>query len=93
MRQEGDVSMQFNGEAFMGASVPLTELREEDLDTVSARKWSDFSNLSFGGLHFGRSNLGKLYFSENVVQTNIAVEVAVALGGNVTQIIDQSNIV
>jgi hypothetical protein len=53
------------------------ELLEEDLDAVSAGK-----NLHFGKLHFG-NDFG---------QTKIAIAVAVAIGGSVVQLIDQSDI-
>ena len=66
---------------FMDTSVSLKELREEDIDTVSAGK-----NLHFGKLHFGNKPFGN-----NVVQTNTAVQIAVASGGSVVQIIGQSN--
>ena len=42
------------------------ELREEDLDTVSAGK-----TLHFG--HFGKLHFGKLHLGKDLVQTNIAV--------------------
>jgi hypothetical protein len=67
----------------MDTSASPMELREEDLDTVAAGK-----NLHLGHLlHFG-----KLHFGNNVVQTNIAVAIAVAIGGSVVQLIDQSNV-
>jgi hypothetical protein len=61
----------------MDTTASLKELREEDLDTVSGGKT----------LHFG-----KLHFGKNVVQTNIAMQVGLAIGGTVIQIIGQSNI-
>jgi hypothetical protein len=69
----------------MDTSASPMELREEDLDTVSAGK-----NLHFG--HFGKLHFGKLHFGNNVAQTNIAVAIAVAIGGSVVQLIDQSNV-
>jgi hypothetical protein len=74
----------------MATSASLTELREEDLDTVSAGKNLHFGH--FGKLHFGKLHFGKLHFGNNVEQTNIAVAIAVAIGGSVVQLIDQSNI-
>jgi hypothetical protein len=72
----------------MDTSASPMELREEDLDTVSAGK-----NLHLGHLlHFGKLHFGKLHFGNNVVQTNIAVAIAVAIGGSVVQLIDQSNV-
>jgi hypothetical protein len=61
------------------------ELLEEDLGAVSAGK-----NLHFG--HFGKLHFGKLHFGNDVGQTKIAVAVAVAIGGSVVQLIDQSDI-
>jgi hypothetical protein len=69
----------------MDTSASPMELREEDLDTVSAGK-----NLHLG--HLGKLHFGKLSFSNNVVQTNIAVAIAVVIGGSVVQLIDQSNV-
>jgi hypothetical protein len=69
----------------MDTSASLTELREEDLDAVSAGK-----HLHFG--HFGKLHFGKLHFGKNVDQINIAVQIGVAIGGSVLQLIDQSNI-
>ena len=69
----------------MDTSASPMELREEDLDTVSAGK-----NLHFG--HFGKLHLGKLHFGNDVGQTNIAMQIGVAIGGSVVQLIDQSNI-
>jgi hypothetical protein len=69
----------------MDTSASLEELREEDLDTVSAGK-----TLHFG--HFGKLHFGKLHLGKDLVQTNIAVQIGVAIGGSVVQIIDQSNI-
>ena len=69
----------------MDTSASLEELREEDLDMVSAGK-----TLHFG--HFGKLHFGKLHFGKDLVQTNIAVQVGVAIGGSVVQIIGQSNI-
>lgn len=63
----------------------LTELREEDLDMVSAGK-----NLHFGD--FGKLHLGKLHFGKSLNQINIAFQVGVAIGGSVVQLIDQTNI-
>jgi hypothetical protein len=63
----------------------LTELRDEDLDTVSAGQ-----NLHFG--HFGKLHFGKLHFGKSLDQINIAVQVGVAIGGSVVQLINQTNI-
>jgi hypothetical protein len=60
------------------------ELREEDLDTVSAGK-----NLNLG--HFGKLHFGKLHLGNEVEQNKITVAVAVAIGGSVVQLIDQSD--
>jgi hypothetical protein len=83
-------------------SVSLSELREEDLDAVSAGRHRhsrhfgllDLLNQLFGNLHLGSSHFGNPFSSENLVQTNTAVEIAVVIGGgSVTQVIDQSNVV
>jgi hypothetical protein len=76
----------------MDTSASLKELREEDLDAVSAGK-----TLHFGKLHFGNLHFGKLHFGKNdVVQINTAVQIGLAIGGAggaaVAQFIDQSNI-
>jgi len=60
------------------------ELREEDLDTVSAGK-----NLHHG--HCGKLHFGKLHLGNGVEQNKITVAVAVAIGGSVVQLIDQSD--
>jgi len=77
----------------------LEELRESDLDAVSAghhRHVGDFGGLLGGllrGLHFGNLTVGG-FFGVNVTQTNIAVEIAVVIGsGSVVQAINQSNVV
>jgi hypothetical protein len=67
----------------MDTSTSLKELREEDLDIVSAGK-----TLHFGNPH----HIGRLHFGNNVVQTNIAIQIGVAIGGSVIQLINQSNI-
>jgi hypothetical protein len=85
--------MQFNGEFSWTRASRSRNCGKRIFDTVSAGKTLDFGKLNFGGLDFGRPDRGKLGFSENVVQTNIAVEVAVAIGGMVAQVIDQSNVV
>ena len=69
----------------MDTSASPMELREEDLDTVSAGQ-----TLHLG--HFGKVHFGKLHFGKEVEQTKIAVAVAVAIGGGVEQYIDQSDI-
>ncbi len=74
-----------------GQERSLEELREEDLDTVSAGKTLHFGklNLHFGNLHFGKND---------VVQINTAVQIGLAIGGGVlspaavAQFINQSNI-
>jgi hypothetical protein len=71
----------------MDTSAWLEELREEDLDMISAGK----------SLHFGKI---KLHFGKNsIVQLNIAMPIGVAVGGTgagsfaaVEQFIDQSNV-
>jgi hypothetical protein len=70
----------------MDPSASLKELREEDLDAVSA----GCRFFPFG--YLGRLRLGKPHFRNNVVQTNIAVQIGVAIGGSVVQVINQSNI-
>jgi hypothetical protein len=81
------------------ASVSLLELREEDLDAVSAGRHRhsrhfgllDFLYQLFGDLHLGSPNFGNPFSGVNIVQTNTAVEIAVVIGGgSVTQVIDQS---
>jgi hypothetical protein len=72
---------------------PLEGLREEDLDAVYGGGHRHCDAQHFGKEHFGNSHFGKQQFSENIVQTNIAIEIAVALGGSVTQLIGQSNVV
>jgi hypothetical protein len=83
-------------------SVSLLELREEDLDAVSAGRHRhsrhfglpDRLNQLFGNLHLGSPHFGNPFSGENIVQTNTAVEIAVVIGGgSVTQVIDQSNVV
>jgi hypothetical protein len=83
-------------------SVSLLELREEDLDAVSAGRHRhsrhfgllDLLNQLFGNLHLGSPHFGNPFSGENFVQTNTAVEIAVVIGGgSVTQVIDQSNVV
>jgi sporulation-control protein spo0M len=85
----------------MEASPALKELREEDLDVVSAgrpRHSRHFGLLSFldrlfANLHLGSSHFGNPLSGENIVQTNTAVEIAVVIGGgSVTQVIDQTNV-
>jgi hypothetical protein len=77
----------------MAPSDSLTELQEEDLDAVSA----GCRCFSFGGLgrlrggHGGLRGFGGLHFGNNVVQTNIAVQIAIVFGGSVVQIINQAN--
>ena len=80
----------------MDTSVSLRELREEDLDAVSAG--GHFGNLPllnllFRILHLGKPYFGNLHSGESVVQTNTAVEIAVVIGGgSVTQVINESNV-
>jgi hypothetical protein len=67
----------------------LNELREEDLDAVFGGR-----HRHRGTQHFGKNRyFGHQQFGDNIVQTNIAIEIAVVLGGNVTQVIDQANFV
>jgi hypothetical protein len=68
----------------MDTSASLRELREEDLDTVSAGR-----TLHFGKLH--HLHLDKLHFGNNVVQTNVAVNIGLVIGGSLVQVIGQSN--
>lgn len=84
----------------METSVSLLELREEDLDAVSAGRHRhhfgllDLLNQLFGNLHLGGPHFGNTFSSVNLVQTNTAVEIAVVIGGgSVTQVIDQANVV
>jgi hypothetical protein len=79
----------------------LEELRETDLDLVSAGSHRYLGDPQFGGLlggllrglHFGNLTVGGL-FGVNVTQTNTAVEIAVVIGGgSVVQVINQSNVV
>jgi len=75
----------------MGTSTSLKELREEDLDAVSA---GHLHNPHLGNPHLGNPHLGNPYFGNNVVQINIAVLIALALGGSsVIQLVDQSNVI
>lgn len=83
----------------METSVSLLELREEDLDAVSAGRHRHFGlfglldllNQLFGNLHLGSPNFGNPFSGVDIVQTNTAVEIAVVIGGgSVTQVIDQS---
>jgi hypothetical protein len=71
----------------------LNELREEDLDAVFGGRHRHCGTRQFGKGDFGNGYFGNQRFGDNIVQTNIAIEIAVALGGNVTQVIDQSNFV
>jgi hypothetical protein len=72
---------------------PLKRLREEDLDAISGGRHRYCGTQHFGKEHFGNRHFGNQQFGENIVQTNIAIEIAIVLGGNVTQLIDQSNFV
>jgi len=69
----------------------LKGLRDEDLDAVFGGRHRQWGTQHFGREHFGNQHFGNQQFGENIVQTNIAIEIAIALGGNVTQLIDQSN--
>jgi hypothetical protein len=71
----------------------LNELREEDLDAVFGGRHRHRVTQRFGKGDFGNGYFGHQQFGDNIVQTNIAIEIAVVLGGNVTQVIDQSNFV
>jgi len=79
----------------MGTSTSLKELREEDLDAVSAgHNLHHWHNPHLGNPHLGNPHLGNPYFGNNVVQINIAVLIALALGGSsVIQLVDQSNFI
>jgi hypothetical protein len=83
----------------MGTSTSLKELREEDLDAVSAGHNPHLGNPHLGNPHLGNPHLGNPhlgnpYFGNNVVQINIAVLIALALGGSsVIQLVDQSNFI
>jgi len=74
----------------MDTSASLSELQEEDLDAVSGGH-----NLHFGKSHIGGPHHGKLHFCNMhpIVQINIAMQIGVAIGGNVIQLIEQSNVV
>jgi hypothetical protein len=74
----------------MDTSASPLELREEDLDTISAGKNLHFGH--FGKGHFGKGHFGKIHFGNSVDQTNIAIAIGVAIGGSVLQMIGQSNI-
>lgn len=85
----------------METSVSLWELREEDLDAVSAGRHRhhqhfgilDFLEQLFGNLHLGQPHFGNLLSGESVVLTNTAVNIAVVIGGgSVVQVINQSNV-
>ena len=81
----------------MDAIGALEELRENDLDMVSAGCHRHLGELQFGGLLGGLLHglhLGGGLFGVNVTQTNTAVEIAVVIGGgSVVQVINQSNVV
>ena len=87
----------------METGTSLRELREEDLDAVSAGIGFFgilnlisrlFGHRHFGSPYFGTPNFGNLFSGGNVVQTNNAVEIAVVIGGgSVVQVINQSNVV
>ena len=86
----------------METSISLWELREEDLDAVSAgrhRHQEDFGMLGFlehlfRYLHLGQPHFGNLLFGGNVVLTNTGVNIAVVIGGgSVVQVINQYNVV
>jgi hypothetical protein len=72
---------------------PLKGLPEEDLDAVFGGGRRHCGAQHFGKEHSGGQHLSNQQFGENVVQTNIAIEIAVTLGGNITQLINQSNFV
>ncbi len=73
----------------MGTSTSLKKLREEELDAVAAGH-----NPHLGNPHLGNPHLGNPYFGNNVVQINLAVLIALALGGSsVIQLVDQSNVI
>jgi hypothetical protein len=76
----------------MHTSASLKELREEDLDMVSAgwRPLKHFGTPHFGNLPLG-NNFGLINLANVISQTNIAIQIGVAIGGSVVQIIDQSN--
>jgi hypothetical protein len=86
----------------METDASLRELREEDLDAVSAGMGYFgilnlisrlFGHRHFSSPHFETPNFGNLFSGESVVQTNTAVEIAVVVGGgSVSQVINQSNV-
>lgn len=86
-------------ESSVETTAALAELRESDLDLVSAGH-RHLGDLQFGGLlawllrnlYFGRLPIGGP-FGLNVTQTNTAVEIAVVIGdGSVVQTINQLNV-
>ena len=76
-------------------STSLKELREEELDAVAAGQTLHFlHNPHLGNPHLGNPHLSNPYFGNNVVQINLAVLIALALGGSsVIQLVDQSNVI
>ena len=86
----------------METSISLWELREEDLDAVSAGMHRhqhhfgmlDFLERLFGYLDLGQPNSGNLLSGGNVLLTNTGVNIAVVIGGgSVVQVINQYNVV
>ncbi len=78
----------------MGTSTSLKKLREEELDAVAAGHNPHLGNPHLGNPHLGNPHLGNPYFGNNVVQINLAVLIALALGGSsVIQLVDQSNVI
>jgi len=87
----------------METGASLRELREEELDAISAGigifgilNFIErlFGHRNFGNPQFGRPQFGSLFSGEHVVQTNSAVEIAGVIGGgSVVQVINQSNVV
>jgi hypothetical protein len=76
-------------------STSLKELREEDLDAVAAgHNLHHWGNPHWGNQHLGNPHWGNPHLGNNVVQINIAVLIALALGGSsVTQLVNQSNVI
>jgi hypothetical protein len=98
LESEKRVRLRVPRRILMETAVSLRELREEDLDAVSAGFGLfgilNLLNLLFANLHLGRPHFGNLFSGENVVEINTAVQIAVVIGGgSVVQVINQSNVV
>jgi hypothetical protein len=72
----------------MHGNLALKELQGEELDMVSAGK-----HLLHFKLHHGDLHLGNLHLDGLINQTNIAIQIAVAAGGSIIQVINQSNVI